>query len=55
MGIHSLKGSTTEAVNATEGRIITQNGEAVEAYYFSTSAGVTATDEIWVQKQQLPI
>lgn len=39
--------SATEAVNATEGRIITQNGEAVEAYYFSTSAGVTVTDEIW--------
>ena len=39
--------SATEAVNATEGRIITQNGEAVEAYYFSTSAGVTVTDEVW--------
>ena len=46
--------STTEAVNATEGRIITQNGEAVEAYYFSTSAGVTATDEIWGAETAAP-
>ena len=46
--------STTEAVNATEGRIITQNGEAVEAYYFSTSAGVTSTDEIWGSDEAAP-
>ena len=46
--------STTEAVNATEDRIITQNGEAVEAYYFSTSAGVTATDEIWGAETAAP-
>ena len=26
---------------------VSQNGQPVEAYYFSTSAGVTSTDEIW--------
>lgn len=39
--------STDDAVHATEGQILSQNGEAIEAYYFSTSAGVTSTDEIW--------
>lgn len=39
--------TTTEAVKETEGKILCQDGEPVEAYYFSTSAGVTSTDEIW--------
>ncbi len=40
--------AATEAVKReTEGQILRQDGEAVEAYYFSTSAGVTSTDEIW--------
>ena len=39
--------STTHAVEETKGQIICQNGEAIDAYYFSTSAGVTSTDEIW--------
>ena len=39
--------STTEAVMETRGQILCQNGEPVETYYFSTSAGVTSTDEIW--------
>lgn len=39
--------STTKAVRETEGMILSQNGQPVEAYYFSTSAGVTSTDEIW--------
>ena len=39
--------STTKAVRETEGMILAQNGQPVEAYYFSTSAGVTSTDEIW--------
>ena len=39
--------AATEAVKETESQILCQNGEAVEAYYFSTSAGVTSTDEIW--------
>lgn len=38
---------TDEAVKETEGQILCQNGEPIEAYYFSTSAGVTSTDEIW--------
>ena len=39
--------STTQAVEETAGQIICHNGEAIDAYYFSTSAGVTSTDEIW--------
>ena len=39
--------STTRAVEETKGRILCQNGQPIEAYYFSTSAGVTSTDEIW--------
>lgn len=39
--------TTTEAVRETRGQILCQNGEPVEAYYFSTSAGATSTDEIW--------
>ena len=39
--------STSKAVKETEGKILCQNGEPVEAYYFSTSAGVTSTNEIW--------
>ena len=41
------QGTTTKAVRETRGRILSQNGQPVEAYYFSTSAGVTSTDEIW--------
>ena len=40
--------STTEAVQETNGQILCQNGEPVETIlFFSTSAGVTSTDEIW--------
>lgn len=39
--------ATDKAVLDTKGRILTQNGEPVQAYYFSTSAGFTSTDEIW--------
>lgn len=39
--------TTTRAVKETEGIILSQNGQPVEAYYFSTSAGMTSTDEIW--------
>lgn len=39
--------STTSAVEETRGQILCQNGNAIEAYYFSTSGGVTSTDEIW--------
>lgn len=39
--------STTDAVHQTAGQVLCQNGELIEAYYFSTSAGVTSTDEVW--------
>lgn len=39
--------STTQAVKDTEGQVLCQKGELIQAYYFSTSAGVTSTDEIW--------
>lgn len=39
--------STSEAVRETEGEILCQNGEPIPAYYFSTSSGMTSTDEIW--------
>ena len=42
-----LQETSTEAVKETEGQILCQNGEPIEAYYFSTSAGVTSTDEVW--------
>ena len=41
--------AATEAVRETEGQILCQNGEAVEAYYFSTSAGVTRYGEAMKQ------
>lgn len=39
--------ASSRAVEETKGKIICQDGQPVEAYYFSTSAGVTSTDEIW--------
>lgn len=39
--------TTTRAVRETSGKILCQNGEPVEAYYFSTSAGATSTNVIW--------
>ena len=41
------KESTTAAVHQTAGKVLCQNGDLIEAYYFSTSAGVTSTDEVW--------
>lgn len=41
------KEETTEAVRATKGQVLCQNGELIEAFYFSTSSGMTSTDEIW--------
>ena len=46
--------STSEAVKETRGLILTRNGEPIEAYYFSTSAGVTSTDEIWGAEEAAP-
>ena len=44
----------TAAVRETAGQILCQNGEPVQAYYFSTSAGATSTDEIWGAETPAP-
>ena len=38
---------TDDAVACTKGQVMTHNGELIQAYYFSTSAGTTSTDQIW--------
>ena len=38
---------TDAAVDATKGQVITQNGELVTCYYFSTSPGVTNDMSVW--------
>lgn len=43
--------SANQAVKDTYGQIMVKNGEPIEAYYFSTSAGITSTDEIWGAKE----
>lgn len=43
----SPQDSTDEAVEETKGLIMTKGNEPIEAYYFSTSAGMTSTDEVW--------
>ncbi len=43
----SPRKTTSQAVLDTRGQVLCQNGELIEAYYFSTSAGATSTDEIW--------
>lgn len=45
---------TNQAVRNTRGQILCQNGKPVTAYYFSTSAGVTSTDEIWGVEAESP-
>ena len=42
---------TSEAVEATKGQVLCQDGEPIEAYYFSTSSGMTSTDEVWGVEQ----
>lgn len=42
---------TDQAVESTRGEILCQNGEPIEAYYFSTSSGRTSTDEVWGAKE----
>ena len=39
--------TTDDAVACTKGQVMTHNGELIQAYYFSTSAGTTSTDQIW--------
>lgn len=36
-----------EAVDATNGEVLTENGQPITAYYFSTSHGKTSTNEVW--------
>lgn len=43
---------TRRAVEETRGQIITQDGEPIQAYYFSTSAGNTSTDEVWEPEEE---
>lgn len=44
--------ATTQAVKETAGEILCQNGEPIQAYYFSTSAGMTSTDEVWEAQEE---
>lgn len=46
--------STTEAVRETKGQILCYDGRPIQAYYFSTSAGATSTDEIWGAETAAP-
>ncbi|MCD7868446.1 MAG: SpoIID/LytB domain-containing protein [Clostridiales bacterium] len=39
--------ASAAAVEETAGKILCKDGEPIQAYYFSTSSGVTSTDEIW--------
>lgn len=39
--------STAQAVELTRGKVLCQDGMLIQAYYFSTSPGVTSTDEVW--------
>lgn len=41
------KESTTQAVNDTYGKVISSNGEILEAYYYSTSCGHSGSYESW--------
>ena len=43
---------TRQAVEETAGMILCQNGEPIQAYYFSTSAGATSTDEVWEAEEE---
>lgn len=46
--------STDAAVEETRGEIMTKEHEPIEAYYFSTSAGITSTDEVWGADKSAP-
>lgn len=39
--------SAAQAVELTRGKVLCQDGMLIQAYYFSTSPGVTSTDEVW--------
>lgn len=45
---------TTNAVNQTKGFIMTYNNEPINAFYYSTSAGITANaNEVWINNRNL--
>lgn len=46
--------ASSQAVWATEGQILCQDGKPIEAYYFSTSSGNTSTDEVWESEEGAP-
>ena len=46
--------TTDLAVEDTEGMVLEQDDQLIEAYYFSTSAGQTSTNEIWGNDEKLP-
>ena len=46
-GNFAVDEKTSQAIQETKGLIMCQNGKPITAYYFSTSAGQTSTDEIW--------
>jgi SpoIID/LytB domain protein len=47
-GVSSEKPSTTAAVDATSGKVLTYGGKAAITYFFSTSGGRTAAiDDVW--------
>lgn len=39
--------NTSEAVDETRGMVLLSDGELIEAYYFSTSSGITGTEDVW--------
>lgn len=45
---------TSRAVRETEGQVLIHDGELIQAYYFSTSAGATSTDEVWGAGEEAP-
>lgn len=50
-GLEQEKSSTTEAVNATKGKIITYNGMPISAFFHSSSGGHTEDSEnVWGAK-----
>lgn len=50
-GMEQEKSSSTEAVNATKGKIVTYNGKAISTFFHSSSGGHTEDSEnVWSSK-----
>lgn len=50
----NAQAATTKAVDETKGLIMMHNGELVNAFYYSTSAGITASaHEVWIGDDNL--